>query len=142
MPTDKPYNVTVKMKELEKPSRRVLSEGAIGGLRAVAVVITNDDIHTTEDFEVLTNVDLHTMDGVQLWLALGAYLGRHAYQHNNTFQQLILEAALDAATRVMTDPEEALLLKQFASELNSALNKANNEALVKAAKRTSTEGTN
>jgi len=146
MPTDKPYRVAVRIQQHERPTRRVPPLGTAVGQDALAVVIREGATSIT-DIDVLSS----SRDGVDLldsgaalsiWLALGAKLYARAQQNQNDFELLFYDTILSAAATILENPQTALMARYVSTVLADELVKLQEEAVVKQAQRSSSEGKN
>ncbi|KKN31490.1 hypothetical protein LCGC14_0823630 [marine sediment metagenome] len=144
MPTKKPYRVSVRLKQHDKPTRRVPPDGTIVGRAALVVVTTTDGMSILGDIDVLASEQdgedvRDTANGLAMWLALGAHL---AERSTNAFEQFFFQSVLGVAGAILEDPEGTLQLRQLVDTVQDIFGKVGEAALVEQAKKTSTEGTN
>jgi len=147
MPTDKPYTIAVRLKQHDKPTRRVPPEDTDVGEAAITIVSASlrgapDDM----------KVRLSHHDGlydhrvvIAMWLALGVHLVDHC---TDAFHKFFFQTVLGVAASALEDPARLLALQQAvgASMLEvfgeAEVGEAELAAIVEQAKKTSTEGSN
>lgn len=146
MPTDKPYTVSVRLKQ-HKATRRVPTDETKIGSGAVVLVVdsaassgsfTPDDIEvyaTTHDGKDIRDGN----DGIALWLALGLNLASRA---SGKVEKFLYSSVLGAAATILENPAAAMAMQQMLGAAAHVFEEATEKAVVEQAKKTSTEGSN
>jgi len=139
MPTDKPYKVSVRTKQHDKPTRRVPPKDTVVGDHAVTVVFDGDwclpetaTIISTEN----DGVDLlASPNGLGVWLALGTELMTRSASPQT---RNLLSTTLEFAYELAKNPDHFAAAQQLADEITAVLE----QRVVDLAKQTSTAGKN
>lgn len=143
MPTDKPYTVEVRIKQHDRPTRRVPPAGTETGEAAIVIVIDGDEAipeNTTFAGTQRDGVDIRdTSNGIAMWLGLGVHL---AERTENEFERFFFSTVLGIAHSIAQNPEEAIAFQQIAGLVGSMVEKAGEAVVVEEAKKSSTEGLN
>lgn len=143
MPTDKPYKVTAKLTQHEKPTRRAPGPNMLVGRSAMLLVVEGN--HPHDYLKVLASKDQDgkdvttTAEGMAMWLALGSYLQETA---ENPRLATLFQAILGIAHRLMQDPDTVELVAALIGAMQTGLSPEQAEELLQQTHRSSTEGTN
>lgn len=144
MPTKKPYTASARIKQYDKPTRRVPPEGTVVGQIAIALAAVVDEETGLRDVDIVASkLDgedvLSTSAGITLWLALGVALAERA---TGPLQQLFFQTVLGTAASVLENPAAMTVYHRIAESVTNFLAEESESAINKQAKLTSTEGTN